>query len=188
MSWYKPWTWADESASATEKRDDLNRQGGMAGTFANRNENTYRDLGAEAQQSRNYLRDQAMGRGPSLAAEQLRQGLMQQQGQLQSMAAGGPASAAPMNARTAMIQAGRASSAMSGNAAMARIAEQQAAQKAWADSILGARAQDLQASLGSRQNAINAFGGVTPEGSFLDKWGNAIATGAGLASGGGGKK
>lgn len=87
-----------------------------------------------------------------------------------------------------MIQAGRASSAMSGNAAMARIAEQQAAQKAWADSILGARAQDLQASLGSRQNAINAFGGVTPEGSFLDKWGNAIATGAGLASGGGGKK
>ena len=46
----------------------------------------------------------------------------------------------------------------------------------------------LQAALGSRQNQISALGGVTPDKSWLDKWGGAVLGGAGLAFGGGGKK
>lgn len=187
MAWYKPWTWGDDSDSAAKQRSQLTFQGEAASDFAGLGEQGYGALGAEAGEARGYLRDLAMGKN-SLSAEQLRQGLQQQQAQMQSMAASGPAGSAPMNARTAMIGAGRASSAMAGNQAMAGIAERNAAQQAWNNAILGARGQDLQAALGSRQNAISGFGGITPEKSFLDKWGNAISTGFGLASGGGGKK
>jgi hypothetical protein len=168
----------DESESARQQREALTAQGRGAADFAGVNEGGYGRLGAEAQDARSFLRDQAMGKN-SISAEQLRQGLQQQQAQLQSMAQGGPASSAPMNARTAMIQAGRAGSALAGNTAMAGLAERAAAQKAWSDAILGARGQDLQGALGSRQTAVNAFGGVTPEKSTLDKWGNAIIGGAG---------
>lgn len=156
----------DESESAKQLRQGLQQLGdeGRAG---------YNALGAEAAQSRNYLRDQAMGKN-SVSAEQLRQGLQQQQAQMQSMAQGGPASSAAMNARTAMLGAGRAASGMAGNAAMAGLQERNAAQQAWANSILGARGQDVQAALG-------AYGATKPEGSTLDKWGNAIIGGIGAA-------
>lgn len=177
---------ADESESAKQQREAQQAAAAAAGGFAGQGEQGYGALGQEAADSRNFLRDQAMGKN-SISAEQLRQGLQQQQAQMQSMAQGGPASSAPMNARTAMIQAGRASSGMAGNAAMAGIAERNAAQKAWADSILGARGQDLQAALGSRQNQIGALGGITPDKSWLDKWGGAIMGAAGVGMGGKGK-
>lgn len=177
-----PWDWGDESESQQQQRDNLNYQGQTASDFAGQGQLGYAALSGEGRDARGMLRDRAMGRD-SLSAEQLRQGLQQQQAQFQSMAAGGPASAAPMNARTAMLAGGRAGSAMAGNAAMAGIAERQAALNAWNQAVLGARGQDAQVALGSRQNAIGAYGGVNPEGSFLDKWGNA-AMGAGqLAAG-----
>ncbi len=172
---------ADDSESAEEQRNNLNAQGGAAAGFADQGQAGYGQLGAEGADARGFLRDQAMGKN-SISAEQLRQGLQQQQAQMQSMAQGGPASSAPMMGRTAMIGAGRASSAMAGNAAMAGIAERNAAQQAWNQAILGARGQDLQAALGGRQQAIGAYGGVTPEKSTLDKWGNAITAGMTLAA------
>jgi len=178
---------ADESESARQQREAQQAAAAAAGGFAGQGEQGFGALGQEAQDSRNFLRDQAMGKN-SISAEQLRQGLQQQQAQMQSMAQGGPASSAAMNARTAMIGAGRAGSALAGNTAMAGIAERNAAQQAWANSILGARGQDLQAALGSRQNQIGALGGITPDKSWLDKWGGAIIGGAGLAAGGGGRK
>lgn len=173
----------DDSESAEEQRNNLNSQGNAAAGFADQGQAGFGALGAEAAESRGLLRDQAMGRN-SLSAEQLRQGLQQQQAQMQSMAQGGPASSAPMMGRTAMIGAGRASSAMAGNAAMAGIAERNAAQQAWANSILGARGQDLSAALGGRSTAVGAYGGVTPEKSTLDKWGNMIVGAAGIGAGG----
>lgn len=181
MAWYNPFSWGDESQSSIDKRDDLNEQGSRSSNFADAGELGYGATGAEAQQARNYLRDLAQGKN-SLASEQLRQGLQQQQAQQMSMAAGAPTGSGPMAARTAMMGMGRASSAMAGNAAMAGIAERAAAQKAWSDAILGARGQDLQASLGGRQNAIGAYSGVTPDKSFLDKWGGAILGGASIAA------
>jgi hypothetical protein len=177
---------ADDRPGEEEQRQGLMNQAQQAGDFANYGQGQFAGTTGEAQEARNYLRDLAMGKN-SLSAEQLRQGLQQQQAQMQSMSQGGPASAAPMNARTAMLGAGRASSAMAGNQAMAGIAERNAAQKAWADAILGARQQDLQASLGSRQNAISGYGGITPGQSWLDSWGGAIMGGAGVAMGGKGR-
>ena len=185
MSWYKPWTWADESDSQQGQRKELRGEGLASSNFAGQGESGYGALGAEADTARQGLRDQASGK-LSLSSEQLRQGLQQQQAQMQSMAAGGPASSQPMNARTAMLGAGRASSAMAGNAAMAGIQERSAAQKALMDAILGQRQQDMQVALGSRQNAIAGYGGATPGQSWMDKWGGAIMGGAGLLAGGGG--
>lgn len=181
-----PARWAkgiDDRPGEEEQRRGLMDQGERAGHFANVGEAGYGGLGLEGDQARQFLRDQAMGK-ISLSGEQLRQGLQQQLGMQQSMAAGGPAQNAAMNARTAMLGAGRASSAMAGNAAIAGIQERQAAQKALMDAILGQRAQDMQVALGSRQNAISGYGGVTPGKSWIETWGPAAASAAGLASGG----
>jgi hypothetical protein len=48
--------------------------------------------------------------------------------------------------------------------------------------ILKQRQQDAQVALGSRQNAVGAYGGVTPDKSFIEKYGPMIATGAGFAA------
>lgn len=174
---------ADDRPGEEEQRRGLMDQGERAGHFATIGEAGYGGLGLEGDQARQFLRDQAMGK-VSLSGEQLRQGLQQQLAMQQSMAQGGAPQNAAMNARTAMMGAGRASSAMAGNQAIAGIQERQAAQKALMDAILGQRAQDMQVALGSRQNAIAGYGGVTPGKSWLDSWGGAIMGGAGLAAGG----
>jgi hypothetical protein len=181
MSWYKPWTWGDESASATQKRDDLNNQGGMSSWFADQGQQGYQQMGAEASQARDYLRGLASGQN-SVSAEQLRQGLGQNMAAQRSMAASASPQNAAMAARTAAIQTGRLGAGMSGQAALAGLQERQAAQKQLNDSILQARQQDQQVALGSRQNAISGYGGTTPEGSTLDKWANPVAGGLGAAA------
>jgi hypothetical protein len=71
---------------------------------------------------------------------------------------------------------------MAGQQAIAGLQERQQAQQALAQMLMQQRQQELQAALGSRQNAISAYGGVTPEGSFLDKWGGAISGAAAIAA------
>lgn len=170
---------ADDTESAKKQRADITAQGDASSAFAGQGEANYGAMTAEAAGARDQLRRQASGE-LSLTAEQLRQGLQQQRAAMQSAAAGAPPGSAPMMARTAVLGGARASSAMAGQAALAGLAERQAAAKAWQDAILQQRAQDIQVGLGGRQNAVNAYGGVTPEKSWLDKWGGAITAGAGL--------
>jgi hypothetical protein len=157
-----------EPESAKEKRNKLNEQGDAAGSFAGVGEQGYGQMGAEAQQARDYLRQVAMGR-ESIAGEQLRQGLQQNLASQRSMAA----SAAPQNAamaqRNAAMNMGRASMGMTGQAALAGIQERRAAQEALMQSIMQQRQQDLQAALQSRSNANTAYGGTTPDRSTLEK-------------------
>ena len=199
MAWYNPVDWArgavnagskaidwigglgDESDSTQQKRADLNNQGGMASVFADQGQQGYGAMSAEAQQARDYLRRLASGQD-SVSAEQLRQGLQQNVAAQRSMAASASPQNAAMAARTAMMNTGRLGAGMSGQAALAGLQERQQAQQALNQAILGARGQDLQAALGSRQNAIAGYGGVTPEGSWLDKWANPIAGGLGAAA------
>lgn len=182
MSWYNPFSWGDESESAKQQRADLGNQANQADALRGQATTGYGALGGEGNQMRGLLRDQATGK-TSLSGEQLRQGLMQQQAMQQSMAAGASPQNSVMAARTAALGMGRNASAMNGQAAMAGIAERQAAAKAWADALLQQRQQDMQASLGSSQNAINALTGQKAEGSTLDKWGGAAAAGLGYAAG-----
>lgn len=186
MAWYKPWTWGDESESAKQQREDLGNQGGMASWFGDAGQDNYGKTTAEGEQARELMRRRAMGED-SMSAEQLRQGLQRQYAQQRSMAASASPQNAAMAARTAMMGANRAATGMAGNAAMAGIAERQAAADAWARAIAEARGQDVNVALGSRQNAINAFGGQKAEGSTLDKWGGAISGGLGYLSSRGGK-
>jgi hypothetical protein len=153
----------------------------MASWFADQGQAGYGALSAEALAQREALRKRAQGQG-LMSTEMLRQGLQQQLGQQRSMAAGANPQNAAMAARTAAMNMGRASTGMAGQAAMAGIAEQSAAEKALTDAIMGARQQDMGVALGSRGNAISGYGGVKPEGSFIDKWGNAITGAAGLAT------
>ncbi len=177
MSWYKPWTWGDESDSAQQQRGDLKYQADKSDSLREFATTGFGALGTEGDQMRGMLRDQATG-AQSFSGEQLRQGLQQQQAMQQSMAAGAAPQNSAMAARTAAMQMGRNSSGMAGQAALAGIAERQGAAKAWADALLRQREQNLQASLGSSQNAINATSGQKAEGSTLDKWGGAAAAAA----------
>lgn len=174
MPWYKPWTWGDQSAQQQQQSGQLVGQGDEANAFANRGQDNFGALGGEASTERDYLRQLAMGQH-SVSAEQLRQGLQQNLAVQSSMAAGAAPQNAAMAARTAAIQSGRLGSGMAGQQAIAGLQEQQMAHNALRDAILQQRQQEMQAALGSRQNAISAYGGYKPEGSTLDKWGPAAA-------------
>lgn len=171
----------DESDSAKQQRAMMEEQAGKAGGFADQSQQGVSALGAEAQAQRDYLRRLAGGQD-SVSAEQLRQGLAQNVAAQRSMAAGASPSMAPMAARTAAIQSARLGSGMAGQQAVAGLMERQQAQKALAEMILQQRQQDLQGALGGRQTAIGGYGGVKPEGSFLDKWGGAITGAATLGA------
>lgn len=172
---------ADDSQSTIDQRNNLNDTAKASNEFASQGEKNYGAMTAEAKASRDYLRKVASG-GESIAGEQLRQGLAQNMSAQRSMAA----SAAPQNqamaARTAAMNMGRLGAGMSGQAAMAGLEERRQAQQALADMILKQRDQDIRVGLGGRQNAVSGYGGVNPEKSTLEKYGNVISTGAGLAS------
>lgn len=172
-----------EPKSTTQQRQDLRNQGGMSSVFADQAQGGYGALGAEGDALRQALRDQMTGK-TSVSGEMLRQGLDQQLNLGRSMAASASPANSGMAARTAANNMARASYGMSGQAAVAGLQERMAASQALADAILKQRQQDMTVALGSRQNAINAYGGGTPEKSTLEKLAPFINAGIGAAAGG----
>jgi hypothetical protein len=174
--------WATkEGAGAAEQRDNLGNQGGMASWFADQGQAGFGALGAESQGLRQMLAAQARGEN-SVVSEQLRQGLQSNVAAQRSMAASAAPQNAAMAARQAAINAGRMGMGLSGQAATARIQEQQAAQKTLGELLMQQRQQELQAALGSRQNAISGYGGITPGKSPLEQALPVINAGIGAAS------
>lgn len=167
--------------TAEAKRKALMDQAAAAGGFAGVGEQGYANMSAESQRAREQLARYASGQD-SLSAEQLRQGLQQNMSAQRSMAASASPQNAAMAARTAANNMSRSSYGMSGQAAMAGIAERKAANESLANMIMQQRQQDAQVALGSRQNAVGAYGGTTPQGSAMDRWGSAIAGGVGAAA------
>lgn len=170
------------------RRKLLEEQAGKAGDFADYGEGGFRGLSTAADNNRALLEAHATGKD-SFSRETLRQGLEQNLNNQRSFAASASPANAAMAARTAMTNMGRANAGMAGQAALADIAERQAFAKALADATLQQRQQELQAALGSRGNAITALGGGNPferDKSWIEKFGPAIAAGAGLAMKGGG--
>lgn len=143
--------------ASTVNMYDLRHQGQGANAFGGYGEDRFRQLGDESAHYRAGLRSMADG-SVSLSAEQLRQGLQQNiAGQQAAAASAHPANAA-MAARTAAIQASRMGTGLSGQQAMAGIAERQAAMQSLGNMLISERGQDLQAAQGSRGQAINAYG------------------------------
>lgn len=103
----------------------------------------------------------------SVSAEQLRQGLMQNQGAQMSMAAGASPSNQAMAARTAAMTTSRLGAGLAGQQAVAGLQERQQAMGQQAQlqamiqqGILGQRGQDVQATLGGQQNSLSGYGGI----------------------------
>lgn len=161
---------------AEEQREGLQTQAGAAGNFAGQGEGGYLDLGGQLGQEAQYLRDIARGR-ESVSAMQLRQALDQNLSAQRSMAAGANPQNAAMAALNASQNAARLGSGLAGQQALAGIQERQAAQNALVNALLGQRGQDVQVALGSRGNAINALGAITPGQSPLQQFGGLIQGG-----------
>lgn len=173
---------ADESPSAIKRREMLNEQGANAGNFADMLTGSALGLQQESLGARNNLRDIASGK-VSLSREQLRQGLGGNLANMRSMAASASPQNSALAARTAMMAGGRAATGLSGQTAAAGIAERQAAMNGLAQMLTAQSGQAINGVNGSRGNAIQAFGNVTPDKSWLEKYGPMIQAGASLAAG-----
>lgn len=149
------------SQDEQQRQQLLHEQAGAAGGFADYGEGGFKSLGTQADNNAQMLRDQATGK-LSYSREALRQGLNQNLAGQRSLAAGASPYSAPMAARNAAMNSARLGYGLSGQSALAGIAEQQAAQKALTDAILQQRQQELQAALGSRQNAMTGYGAGIP--------------------------
>lgn len=152
---------AELTADEKARKKLLEEQAAAAGGFADYGEGGFRSLGSDADSVRAMLQAHATG-AQSFSGEQLRQGLMQNQAQQRSYAASASPQNAAMAARSAAMNMGRSASGMTGQAALAGIAERQAFAKALADATLQQRQQELQAALGSRQNALTGYGAGNP--------------------------
>lgn len=141
-----------QQALASQRAELYGQQGGAFGQHgAMGYAQGGRDLRAEADQMRRYARGE-----DSVSAAQLRQGLQQLQSQQQSMAAGASPANSAMAARTAASNAARIGGGLAGQQAVAGLQERQMAQQGLNNMMLAQRQQDLQATLGGQQNAINA--------------------------------
>lgn len=164
----------DPGSDEERKRKELlQREGTLASRFARSTQEGYNQLGQRAGGALDYLQAQSRGEN-SVSAEQLRQALSQNVAAQRSMAASASPQNAAMAARTAAIQAARLGSGLAGQQAIAGLAERNQAQQQYAGLLQGLRGQDLQATMGSRGQAIGAFSpqsAGTPEKGFLEKYG-----------------
>jgi hypothetical protein len=162
------------------RKQQLAQQAAAAGGFADQAQGNYANMTAQGNAQLGALRDLQSGRN-SVSAEQLRQGLQQQQAAQMSMAAGASPNNAAMAARNAAMNMGRAGYGMAGQQAIAGLQERNQATQNLSGLIQGMRGQDVNASLGSRGNAITGYGAGNagaPEKSWIDKYGPAIQAGA----------
>lgn len=171
----------DPGADAERKRKELlYDQAAAAGGFARQGQRGYSQLGQRGTGALDYLQGLSQGQN-SVSAEQLRQGLQQNQAAQQSFAAGASPQNAAMAARTAMMQSSRLGSAMAGQQAVAGLQERNQAMQQYAGLLEALRQQELQAALQSRQNAMQGYGAQNagaPEKSWLEKYGPPIQSGA----------
>lgn len=133
-------------------------QANQAAMFANENQGNYSGVDTNnLNQSRQYLQDLASGKN-SVAAEQLRQGLQSNLAAQSSMAAGASPQNSAMAARNAANNSARLGYGMSGQQAIAGLAERNQAQQQLTGLDLGRRQQDLTGALQSRDTAIHGYG------------------------------
>lgn len=176
------WLDQDPGADAEKLRKAaLYGQSGAASQFADQGQAGYTQLGHQGQGALAALQRQAQGQD-SVSAMQLQQAMQQNLAQQRSLAAGASPRNSPMAARTAAIQSSRINSGMAGQQAVAGLQERNSAQQQYGQLLQGLRQQDLNASLGSRQNAMSGYSAAnagTPEKSNMEKYGGAISGGLG---------
>lgn len=166
----KPSDWANRNISGAwdAYKEGMNRdkagalgklgdEAGRASRFGAEGQRGFGSLGREATAEREYMRRIARG-DESVSAMQLQQAMQQNQAQQQSMAAGARPGNAAMAARQAAMNASRQGAGLAGQQAIAGIQERQSAQNALQQMLMQQRAQELQATLGGRGQALQGYG------------------------------
>lgn len=172
------------SAGNTAARGGLASNGAAAQGFAQQGAAGYAGGTQSLTEALRGVREQASGER-SVSRETLRQALQQNVSAQQSAAAGAAPANQPMAARTAAIQSGRLQSGLAGQQAIASMQEQNAAQQALVQALLGQRGQDLNATLGGYNASSSAYGGaVNPndDKSWSEKNAALLSAGASAAS------
>lgn len=173
----------DADIEAQRKRL-LQRQAAAAGGFADTTQGSYTSLGRQGNGALAALARQASGQD-SVSAEQLRQGIQQGVAAQRSFAAGAAPANAAQAARTAAIQAGRLTSGLAGQQALAGLQERNQAQGQYAQLLQALRGQDLQATQGARGQAIQGYSAGnagTPAPSLVQQYAPLVQAGASLAT------
>lgn len=150
---------ADNEFRDVDPNGALGRESDAASGFADQGQRGFNQLGNQAQQQIRALKDLQEGKN-SVSAEQLRQGLQQNLASQQAFAASARPGNSAMAARTGAIQANRAAGGLAGQQAIAGLAERNQATQNLSGFIDSQRQQELQAALGSRQNALSGLGTI----------------------------
>lgn len=136
----------------------MNQVGGNVGQLADNAHVNYQQLSDRLYGSLNDLQAQAQGKN-SISALQLQQAQRANLAQQRSMAAGAAPGNAAMAARQAANNMARLGYGLSGQQAIAGLAERNQAQQAYANMLGQARGQDLQGALGAYGTQVQAYGG-----------------------------
>lgn len=173
---------AEEHYGGVDPSGRWAQQAENAGGFGRKGMADFYSGGREAQAQRGQMQGISDRYGriaqgmDSISAEQLRQGLGQNQAAQMSMAAGAAPQNQAMAARNAMMNMSRQGMGMSGQAAMAGLQERRDALGAQAQmqgliqqGIMGQRGQNLQAGLGGTGMAMQGYGGI--EGNRTSRYG-----------------
>lgn len=148
-----------DELKGVDKGGHMAGQSGLAAGFADQSQRGFQQYGQQAQGALDHLGQTMRGQN-SVSQEQLRQGLGQQLASQASMAASARPGQGAMAARSAAMNMGRAQSGMAGQAALAGIAERNAAAAQYGGLLQGLRGQDLQATMGSRAQALGGYGDI----------------------------
>lgn len=150
---------AEDAVGGIDPEGRIAGASGAAGAFAGVGEQGYGDRTGRMLGVAGDL-DRIRQGEDSYSLQQLRNALTQNVAAQKAMAAGARPANAAMSARTAMRNAAQLGSALSGQQALAGIAERNAATQSLANMYGQMRGQDLQAALGSRQSQLAGLGNI----------------------------
>lgn len=164
-------------------RNALNANAQQQGQFEQSLQGAYAGNQGGIGQTQGLLLNMANGQD-SVAAEQLRQGVQQQEAAQQSMAAGAAPQNQVMAARNAAMNMGRADYGMAGQQAMVGVQERQGALNALGQLQLGQSGQNMQGALGAGALTNSAYGTdlQNPQKTWGALAGGAISGGAAAAA------
>jgi hypothetical protein len=213
LDWAKGGFGLDRSKAAeglyggVDPNGDMARTAGQAADFGQRGMAGYAGAGRDLARQQHRMRglsDQfgnvAAGYGriasgqDSISAEQLRQGLQQNQAAQTSAAAGAAPQNQVMAARNAAIQMGRQGMGLAGQQALAGLQERRDAlggqlgamggqaglESGIQGGVLTGRGQDAQVGLGGAQTALQGYGGI--EQARTDRYGRLLGVPTGMES------
>lgn len=144
---------------AVDPGGQLGRTSNRAARFSDERQKRFARLGQDQGDLANAIRNR-ISSGNTVSGEILRQGLHQNLAAQRSLAAGASPSNSAAAARQAALQTGRLGAGLAGQQALAGAQERLASEQTLGGILNNQRQQELNATLGSRQQALGGFGAI----------------------------